>query len=268
MWRLCLLLVGMLALISSSPWTFAQAVDRAYRLGILSPSAGVIANHRAFLFPELGKLGFFEGKNLTIDVRVGRIDQLPSLARELASTYPEVVIAVGAAAIRAMRGEAGNIPVVAAFIGEDPVAAGFADSLAHPGGAITGIVMLAPELDAKRLQLLHEVLPAGRKIAALAVDAKRDAPNIAAVIEAADRAGIEVLPFYADTRDDYPAAFAEMHAAGVDGLQIVSAPELFSDAALLASRRTPGWLDQHGFAAPISLRPEILNANGQLRERL
>jgi putative tryptophan/tyrosine transport system substrate-binding protein len=96
--------------------------------------------------------------------------------------------------------------------------------------------MLAPELDAKRLYLLHELVPGARRIAALAVDPKRDAPNMAAVSEAAERAGVTVLPFFAATRDDYPTAFAAMRGAAVDALEIVSAPELFADAATLAAR--------------------------------
>jgi len=112
--------------------------------------------------------------------------------------------------------------------------AGFAKSLAHPGSTVTGIAMLAPELDAKRLDLLHEVVPGARRIAALAVSAQRDAPNLAAMREVAARDGLEILPFYAAASEEYPAAFAAMRRAGAEALQIVSAPELFSDARTLA----------------------------------
>jgi len=230
------LLLGVLAaLINGGPWAFAQAADRVYRVGMLSPSAGAVEDHRAILIPELARLGFTEGQNLVVEVRIGRTEQLPLLARELASARPELVIALGAAAIRAMKEEASATPIVGAFIGEDPIAAGFAASLARPGGTITGIVMLAPELDAKRLQLLHELVPGGRRIAALAVNPKRDAPNIAAASEAAERAGVKLLPFYAATQGDYRAAFAAMHSAGVDAVEIISAPELFADASMLAA---------------------------------
>ena len=230
------LLLGVLAaLINGGPWAFAQEADRVYRVGILSPSAGAVEDQRAILIPELARLGFTEGQNLVMEARIGRTEQLPLLARELASARPELVIAVTAAAIRAMKEEASATPIVGAFIGEDPIAAGFAASLARPGGTITGIVMLAPELDAKRLQLLHELVPGGRRIAALAVNPMRDAPNIAAASEAAERAGVKLLPFYAATRGDYRAAFAAMRSAGVDAVGIISAPELFIDASMLAT---------------------------------
>lgn len=185
------------ALMAASPYKFLYAADQTYRVGILTPSVGVIGKMRVTLFPELARLGFAEGKNLTIDVAAGDNAQLPSLARQLALNRPNVVIGVGAEAIRAMREAASRTPIVGSFIGEDPIAAGFAASLAHPGGTVTGIVMLAPELDAKRLLLLHEMIPDSRRIAALAVNPARDAPAIAAMNEAAERVGIKLLPFYA-----------------------------------------------------------------------
>jgi putative ABC transport system substrate-binding protein len=232
--RRALLPATFLILMTVGPWGLAQAADRVYRLGVLTPSAGVAEKMRATLFPELAKLGFAEEKNLAIEISSGQTGELPSLARRLASDRSEVVIAVGGAAIRAMREVAPTTPIVGSFIGEDPIAAGFAASLAHPGGSVTGIVMLAPELDAARLLLLHELVPGGRKIAALAVNSTRDAPNLSAISEAAERVGIKILPVYAAGQSDYPAAFAEMTKSKADALVIVSAPELFNDAALLA----------------------------------
>jgi hypothetical protein len=86
--------------------------------------------------------------------------------------------------------------------------------------------MLAPELEAKRLYLLHEAVPGIQRIAALAVDARRDAPNIAAVDRAADRAGVKLLPFYAAAPDAYRTVFGQMRGAGAEALEIISAPEL------------------------------------------
>jgi putative tryptophan/tyrosine transport system substrate-binding protein len=234
--RRALLLLGALAvLISADPAAFAQGGDKVYRLGVLSPSAGTFERMRGTTFPELARLGFIEGRNLAVEARFGTTEQLPSLARELAATRPDVVLAVTAAAIRALRQEAGTTPIVGSFIGEDPVTAGFANSLAHPGSNVTGIVMLAPELDAKRLDLLHEVVPGARRIAALAVSRQRDEPLLAAMLEVAGRDGVELLPFYAATPEEYPIAFAAMRNAGVEALQIVSAPEFFSDARTLAA---------------------------------
>jgi putative ABC transport system substrate-binding protein len=232
--RRALLRLGALGLWCCAAASFAQSADRVYRLGVLSPSAGSFDRMRTTTLPELARLGFIEGRNLVVEARFGTTEQLPALARELAATQPDAVLAVTPAAIRALRQEAGSTPIVASFVGEDPVAAGFAKSLAHPGSNVTGIVMLAPELDAKRLDLLHEVAPGARRIAALAVSAQRDAPNLAAMREVAGHDGLELLPFYAATPGEYRSAFAAMRSAGADALQIVSAPEFFSDARTLA----------------------------------
>jgi putative ABC transport system substrate-binding protein len=190
---------------------------------------------RGTTLPELARLGFIEGRNLVVEKRFGTTEQLPALARELTATHPEVVLAVTAASIRALRQEARSTPIVGSFIGEDPIAAGFAQSLAHPGSNVTGIVMLAPELDAKRLDLLHEVVPGARRIAALAVSPQRDAASLAAMREVAGRDGVELLPFYAGSPGEYSTAFAAMRSSGADALEIVSAPEFFSDARALAA---------------------------------
>ena len=112
--RRLLLATGVLGiLLSASPTAFAQAPEKVYRLGMLSPSSGTI-------------------------------EELPALARELAARHPGVVMATGGLAIRAARQASDTIPIVGSFIGEDPIKADFATSLAHPGGMITGIVRLAP----------------------------------------------------------------------------------------------------------------------------
>jgi putative ABC transport system substrate-binding protein len=216
----------------------ANAADKVYRLGILAPGAGPVERMRRTTLPELARRGFAEGANLAIEARIGPREQLPALAHQIADAHPDAVIAVSAAAIRAMHQAAPATPIIGAFIGEDPIAAGFAQSLAHPGGTITGIVMLTPELDAKRLYLLHETVPNGRRIAALAVNAQRDDPNLSAVKEAAERVGIELVAFYGAQPEDYPPAFAAMRKSGADALEIISAPELYTDGSKLAALAT------------------------------
>ena len=229
----CTVFIFGLLLSLTSLGAFAQTAPKVYHLGVLSPSSGTVERLRRLMLPELARLGFAEGDNLVLNVEAGPREELPRLARALAATRPDAVVAASAAAIRAMREEWRSVPIVG-FIAEDPISAAFAASLAHPGGTITGIVMLSPELDAKRLLLLHEAVPNSRRIAALAVHAARDTPNVVAVKEAADRAGIELLPFYAASRDEYTSVFAAMRSAGAEALEIISAPELYTDAAMLA----------------------------------
>jgi putative tryptophan/tyrosine transport system substrate-binding protein len=212
----------------------AQQRERVWRLGVLTPGVTVLEALRAIILPELAKQGFVQGRNLVVDVKLGAVEALPQLARELAATAPDVIIAVGGGAIRAVLAATTTTPIVGAFIGEDPVAAGFAASLARPGGTVTGVVMLAPELDAKRLDVLHDAVPGASLIAALAVDANRDAPNITAMQEQARRAGLQLRTFYAAAPQGFSAAFRSMSDAGVQAVAIVSAPELAGNAGTVA----------------------------------
>jgi putative ABC transport system substrate-binding protein len=127
---------------------------------------------------------------------------------------------------------------VGAFIGEDPVTAGYAKSLARPGGSVTGILVLAPELDAERLVLLHQVVPNASHVAALAANATRDGPEIAAIGEQAQRSGFAIRPFYAAAPEEFPEILSAMKAAGIQALAITSAPELASNAETLATMAT------------------------------
>jgi putative ABC transport system substrate-binding protein len=119
-------------------------------------------------------------------------------------------------------------------IGQDPVAAGVAVSWARPGGNVTGIVMLAPELDGKRLSLLHEAVPAARRIGALGVQgAPRE--NFVEMHAVAARVGVELAEVFVSGPDEYRSAFAAMRSAEAQALVIAAAPELYHDAAALAA---------------------------------
>jgi ABC-type uncharacterized transport system substrate-binding protein len=204
-----------------------------YRLGVLSVSPGTLQRLRAVMFPELAKLGFTEGRNLVVEARFGPMEELPALARQLAAANPDAIIA-GGNAIDAAQQATRTIAIIGSFIGEDPIAAGFAATLARPGGNVTGVVMLAPELDGKRLQLLHEAVPGVSRIAALAGSPDQHAPNLAAMRQVASHEGLALLPFYAAVPEDYPATFAAIRRAGASALQIVSAPQFFTNASTLA----------------------------------
>ena len=103
-------LVTMLALALSSTSRPADAAEKVYRLGILSPGAGVVERMQRTTFPELARLGFAEGKNLAIEIRAGPREQLPKMARQLAERHPDAVVAVAGSAIRAMRQTSPTIP--------------------------------------------------------------------------------------------------------------------------------------------------------------
>jgi putative tryptophan/tyrosine transport system substrate-binding protein len=96
-------------------------------------------------------------------------------------------------------------------------------------------VMLAPGLDAKRLELLHEALPTARRVAALGTSPMAAKENLAVMHGVSEALGLELSAFYAEVPADYPAAFAAMRSAGVQGLAILSAPDFFTNASTLAT---------------------------------
>ena len=205
----------------------AQRAERTYRLGVLSPGVSSYDTLRG----QLAKLGFIEGRNLIVDVRVGAPDELPRMARELAATKPDVVVAVSAA-LAAMKDASSTVPIVA--FGPDPVAQGFARSLSHPGGNVTGVVILAAELDSKRVQLLAEAAP-GRRIAVLrhpATPSYRDRER--EVSAAASQLNVAPAFIEASGPDSYPGAFAAMRAAGTTALVISANPWFYRDRDILA----------------------------------
>ena len=107
-------------------------------------------------------------------------------------------------------------------------------ALARPGGNVTGVVILGPELDGKRLELLHEAVPGARRIAGLFVPGRVRDQSEREMRKVADSLGVELLPFDAEEPEDYARVFEAMRAAGVQGLVIMAHPDLFRDRDVLA----------------------------------
>ena len=220
----------------------AQGAGKVFRLGALSPATAQFDSIRGIVLPELAKAGIVEGRNLILDLRAGSMEKLPQLAPELIAANPDAIMAVSGAAIGALKAASSTVPIVMSFSDYDPVAAGFAASFARPGGNITGIAMLATVLDAKRLDLLHEAVPAAHRIAVLLVSESRHESTLAAMRVAASANGIELVPVYAELPGSYPRAFTAMRTAGARALAIVAAPEFNRDAEILAALATEAGL--------------------------
>ena len=151
--------------------TFAQASRRVARVGWLGWSGDttpVLSMPLAGLRSGLHELGWAEGDNLDLNVRVGDYAHAAALAAEMIRARVEVIVAQGPMIFTA-RTQSGSTPVVFAING-DPVEAGLVASLAHPGGNLTGITALSSELAAKRLEFLNQVQPRVTTIAVLAND--------------------------------------------------------------------------------------------------
>ena len=215
---------------------FAQVPEKLWRVGLLTPNQFAARIFRQLNLPELAKLGFVEGRNLSVQVYSAddAYERLPALAVELVATKPDVIIAVAPTAIRAARAATSTIPIVMAYAGEDPVAAGWAQSYTRPGGNITGVVLLNPELESKRLHLLRDTFPARRRIAVLFHSRSRNTPTDRSVQAVAQRAGIDIQSFYTSGPEEYEATFNAIRSSGADALQIAGGPIFANDAPRLA----------------------------------
>lgn len=207
---------------------FAQPAARVYRIGILRPTSSPKSADRItgeFVIPAaLSKLGYVQGRNLTIEWRYagGNVQRLPVLARELVQMQMDLIVAVGGAAVRAAKEATATIPIIV-FGNFDPVAAGYVASLARPGRNITG-VLIAPEgtLAAKKLELLAETVPRGRRITILAAeDPTSSTEQVPELQRAAGALGIE-LALVRIRNNDYADAFVRIVATRPDALFVLA----------------------------------------------
>jgi putative tryptophan/tyrosine transport system substrate-binding protein len=168
---------------------------------------------------------------------------MPELAQALVGDKPDVIIANSDWAVHAARAATSTIPIVAAPMGADPVRAGVAESWAHPGGNVTGVSLIAPELDIKRLSLLREALPSVHRIAVLSNHRKVVEAGLLPLRKAAAEVGLELVEIWIESPNEYETAFAVMHGSGAEALVIVPTPELYRDTeqlgALAARTRLP-----------------------------
>jgi putative ABC transport system substrate-binding protein len=125
----------------------AQAPDCLYRNAFITPSEKTVESCRKFQLPELARFGCAEGRNLPMTTHVGPPARMPELAREATATKPD-----GSSTSRpwlsAVKEASSTVPIVMSFIGEDPIEKGVANSFARPGGNVTGVAMLAAEMEA------------------------------------------------------------------------------------------------------------------------
>jgi ABC-type uncharacterized transport system substrate-binding protein len=147
----------------------AQQPTKISRIGFLGASSASTLAARIEAFRQgLRELGYVEGKSIVIEYRwaEGKFDRLPALAAELVRLKVDVIVTGGTTSTRAAKKATVTIPIVMGF-DNDPVGNGFVASLAHPGGNITGLSTLAPEISGKQLELLKEIVPRLSRVAVL-----------------------------------------------------------------------------------------------------
>lgn len=203
----------------------ADTPGRVYRLGTVTPIAPVTAESRGgkILIKVLEERGFKLGGNLIFEARgaLGEVAMLPALIAELKSRNVDVIVIIGYPT--AMAAKAAGIATVAASGVGDPVETGLIESLAHPGGKITGISDVAATLSAKRLSLLKEVSPKLTKIAMLwNKDDLGMTMRYQASAKAAHALGLTVQALGVREPDDFDDAFSAMNGDPPDGILMVA----------------------------------------------
>jgi putative ABC transport system substrate-binding protein len=198
----------------------------------------------------LREFGYFEGSHILFEVRTGgaNVADLAPLAAELVARKVDILFAYPTPAATALKLATTEIPIV--VLSADPVGTGLVQSLVRPGGNITGVSTAVSELGAKNLELLHEAMPAARRVAVLTNLNDPFNKSFLAEIEAAASAlQIELMPFPLHGGEGLDDAFAQLQKAGAEAL--VLQPSLPSQrvAELALAQRLPSFAPNAGFTA-------------------
>jgi putative ABC transport system substrate-binding protein len=226
-----------LSLLTAPLTSKAQQAANVPRLGLLIPGSSAAFAPRIEAFRHgLRDLGYVEGRNITIAYRFteGQADRLPELVAELIRLQVDVLVTDGDVAIRAAKHATTTIPIVMAVSG-DPVGVGLVASLARPGGNITGLSMMLPEVSGKRLEFLQEAVAKLSHVAVL-WDPTAPASPIAfkETQTAAHALGLQLQSLEVRGPDEFDQAFAAMTREHADALVVLSNPLFFSHRRQLA----------------------------------
>ena len=234
------LFATVLALTMCGTVAVAQQAKKVPRMGYLSTFDLVTESARAEgVRLALRKLGYREGENIVIDYRFAeqKLERLPELAADLMRLNVSIILATGDASIRAAKNATKTIPIVMTGTGADPVQEGLIESLARPGGNLTGITNLSTELGGKRLELLKEAVPTLTRVGVI-----YDAANPSSVREvkeelrvAARALGLTVQPWEVRAADGFEKVFSALGKQRPDGLYLLTGPLMFTNAKRVAS---------------------------------
>jgi len=244
----------------AAAWPLAARAQQSKMsvIGYLGPgSAAASASTLAVFRQSLAGAGYLEGRNIAIEYRFaeGRYDRLPEMAAELVRQQVSLIVATGGTApALAAKAATATLPIVFS-VTDDPVALGLVVSFARPGGNATGVNFPLAELAAKQLGLLHELVPAARRIGLLVNP--NNSPSEAVtkdVTVAASGMGVEIGVVEADNNRAIETAFATLVLTRVEALLIGTDPFLFSRRVQLATLAT-----RHAIPAAFAARefPEV-----------
>jgi putative tryptophan/tyrosine transport system substrate-binding protein len=235
---LCLSLCAMFFALSYS--ASAQQPTKVPRIGYLSNTdiVGESARSEAIRL-ALRERGYIEGQNIAIEYRYteGKRDRAPELAAEMVRLKVDIIVVAGGASwVLAAKNATKTIPIVMTGAGADPVKEGLIESLARPGGNVTGITNLIRELGGKRLELLKEAVPKLARVGALydpaapgtTREVKEDLPVAARAL------GLTVQPWEVRAVDDLERVFAALNKGRPDGLYVAGGGQMFANRKRIA----------------------------------
>jgi ABC-type uncharacterized transport system substrate-binding protein len=215
----------------------AQQPKKVSRIGFLTASSLSAVSGRIEAFRQvLRELGYTEGKTIVIEFRYaeGKLDRLPALVAELVRLKVDIIVSGGPQVTRAAKEATGTIPIVMGF-DYDPVGSGFVASLARPGGNITGLSTLAPEISGKQLELLKEIVPRLSRVAVLGTSTQ---PGYAQVLKETELAAgaLRVKLQYLDVLNpkDIETAFRAATKGRADALLALQSAVLLPQRTQLA----------------------------------
>jgi putative tryptophan/tyrosine transport system substrate-binding protein len=207
--------------------TEAQQAGKPFRIGFLAfglkPGAGSDPLFDVFL-QALRDLGYVEGRNVVLEVRYaeGRNERFPSLAAELVNLKVDVLVAQSTPAAIAAKQASSSIPIVMVVVG-DPLGAKLIESLAHPGGNVSGLSLIAPELSAKRLDLFKQTLPKLSRVTELWNSANVGMRlRVQETERAAPALGVTLQSVTVQSPDDFDGVFAAMSKDRPESLLVMA----------------------------------------------
>jgi putative tryptophan/tyrosine transport system substrate-binding protein len=227
------LILGLLA----TPFAVeAQQAKQIPRIGFLSAASSAALSARTEAFRQgLRELGYVEGENMVIEWRYaeGKLDRLRELAAELVRLKVDVIVTAAPSSTRAAKEATSTLPIVMVY-DNDPVANGFVASLARPGGNITGLSSLAPEISGKQLELLKEMVPGLSHVAVLGTLTLPSAQVLKDIERAAGALKVQLQ--YLDVRspNDIETTFQEARKERADAVLVLASPILESHRTQVA----------------------------------
>jgi putative tryptophan/tyrosine transport system substrate-binding protein len=235
----------------AAAWPIAARAQQAgvYRVGVLVVGNADADSFRKELREELSKSSYVEGQNLLFEFRSAeeKLDLLPKLAAELVALKVDVIVAIYTPCALAAQKATHEIPIV--VVAGDPLGTGLVPSLAHPGGNITGISLMAAELHGKCVELLRDMIPSVRRVAGIANAADPFSKPVLEQFQVAGRTtGIQIVPVMVHTPDEIDGVFAMVKKEGADAVVVQGSLASKNVAELALKHQLPSATVPRSFA--------------------